>query len=47
MVPHDDAVVGAVARNYNMDAEQIYGDKALKPSMEDDQYSTIKSVTSS
>ena len=47
MIPHEDAIVAAVARQYNMDAEQIYGDKALRNYEEDDTVSNVKSVTSS
>ena len=47
MIPHEDAIVAAVARHYNIDAEQIYGDKALRNYEEDDTVSNIKSVTSS
>ena len=47
MIPHEDAIVAAVARQYNIDAEQIYGDKALRNYEEDDTVSNIKSVTSS
>ena len=47
MIPHEDAIVAAVARQYNIDAEQIYGDKALRNYEEDDTVSNVKSVTSS
>ena len=47
MIPHEDAIFAAVARQYNIDAEQIYGDKALRNYEEDDTVSNIKSVTSS
>ena len=47
MIPHEDAIVAAVAREYNIDAEQIYGDKALRNYEDDDQISNVKSVTSS
>ena len=47
MIPHDDAIFAAVARQYNIDAEQIYGDKALRNYEEDDTVSNVKSVTSS
>ena len=36
MIPHDDEIVAAVARQYNMDPELIYGDKALRHQEEDD-----------